>query len=230
MLEWKVAYFGRTSRCRKLTPKPNPRLKNCSKTSQESSAQSGLSSYQYYQSQRLLSEKSEMRIFPNSGDFILIPTYNGSYVKIQFSRQNTDRPFLAKHMWWSHQPTQDNQSYFTVLVVLLVSVLLVSVHFIHPCIALLAFSFSYRSAILSVFDGASLIDTFVYYLVSSSTIQYNERNSQYFLSISTAAGNSILVWSSSKFNKNCTVIDAFVCASIIHRSCVLYCSPLQFPR
>jgi len=38
-----MAHFGRTSRCGKLTPKPNPRLKNSSKTSQESSAQSGLS-------------------------------------------------------------------------------------------------------------------------------------------------------------------------------------------
>ena len=192
-----MAYFGRTSRCGKLTPKPNPRLKNCSKTSQESSAQSGLSSYQYYQSQRLLSEKSQMRIFPNYGDFILIPSYICLYVKIQFSRQNTDRPFLVKHMWWSHQPTHDNQSYFTVL-----AVLLVSVHFIHPCIALLAFSFSYRSAILSVFDGASLLDTFVYYLVSSSTIHFNVRHSQYSFSISTTAGNSILVWSSPKLNKN----------------------------
>ncbi len=91
-----MAYFGRTSRCGKLAPKPNPRLKNCSKTSQEPSAQSGLSSYQYYWSQRLQSEKSQMRIFPNSGDFILIPTYNSPYVKNQFPRQNTDWPFFGK--------------------------------------------------------------------------------------------------------------------------------------
>ena len=80
-----MAYFGRTSRCGKLAPKPNPRLKNCSKTSQESSAQSGLSSYQYSRSQRLQSEKSQMRIFPNSGDFILIPTYNGRMKKLIFA-------------------------------------------------------------------------------------------------------------------------------------------------
>ncbi len=96
MLERKMADFGRISRCGKLTPKPNPRLKNCSKTSQEPSARSGLSSYQYYLSQRLQSEKSQMRIFPNSGDFILIPTYNESYVKIQFLRQNTDWPFFGE--------------------------------------------------------------------------------------------------------------------------------------
>ena len=104
-----MAYFGRTSRCGKLATKPNPRLKNCSKTSQEPSAQSGLSSYQYYWSQRLQSEKSQMRIFPNSGDFILIPTYNGRMKKFNFRAKIPIGHFLAKHMRWSHQPSQRQQ-------------------------------------------------------------------------------------------------------------------------
>ena len=89
-----MAYFRRPSRNGKSTQKPNPRLKNCFKTSQAASAQSELSSSQYCTSQRLQSEKSQMRIFPNYGDFILIPIYIGSYVKIQFSCQNSDLPFF----------------------------------------------------------------------------------------------------------------------------------------
>ena len=61
-----------------------------------------------------------MRIFPNSGDFILIPTYIGVMKKFNFRAKIPIGHFLAKYKWWSHQPSQDNHSYFTVSAVLLV--------------------------------------------------------------------------------------------------------------
>ena len=91
-----MAYFGGSSNHRKQTELPNPRLKNCLKASQVAPTPLGLSSFQYCLSYGLLTEKSQTRNHMKFGDFILIPTYNLSYRKVQFSCQNCDCSCFGK--------------------------------------------------------------------------------------------------------------------------------------